>query len=81
MGKIERKYMAHFIDAGTLCKGETESWERLGKDLEEYNVELNPDTETKENIIGERTFNHNGYEVSSEADPFYAEDNSVLFEK
>lgn len=78
-GKIERKYMAHFIDAsfGTL---EAE-WVRLGKDLEEYNVELNPDTETSKNILGESTFKHNGYEVSAEADPFYAEVGDPLFEK
>ena len=43
-GKIDRKYMAHYIDAGSLCGGLTPKYERLGKDLEEYNVELNPDT-------------------------------------
>ena len=43
-GKIARKYMAHFLDSGSLCGG-TSGYERLGKDLEEYNVELNPDTE------------------------------------
>ena len=46
-GKIDRKYMAHFLDAGSLCGGKTPSYERLGKDLEEYNVELNPDTDRK----------------------------------
>ena len=80
-GKIDRKYMAHFLDAGSLCGGKTPSYERLGKDLEEYNVELNPDTETSKNIIGESTFKHNGYEVSSEADPYYAEADSTLSQK
>ncbi|CUN06631.1 Uncharacterised protein [Anaerostipes hadrus] len=79
-GKIARKYMAHFLDSGSLCGG-TSGYERLGKDLEEYNVELNPDTETSKNIIGESTFKHNGYEVSSEADPYYAEADSVLSQK
>nr|DAU47426.1 MAG TPA: hypothetical protein [Caudoviricetes sp.] len=79
-GKIARKYMAHFLDSGSLCGGES-SYERLGKDLEEYNIELNPDTETSKNIIGESTFKHNGYEVSSEADPYYAEADSVLSQK
>ena len=78
-GKIDRKYMAHYIDAGSLCGGLTPKYERLGKDLEEYNVELNPDTETSKNIIGESTFKHNGYEVSSDADPFYADTTSDLF--
>lgn len=31
-GKIDRKYMAHFLDAGSLCGGKTPSYERLGKD-------------------------------------------------
>lgn len=78
-GKIDRKYMAHYIDAGSLCGGPAPKYERLGKDLEEYNVELNPDTETSKNILGESTFKHNGYEVSSDADPFYADTTSDLF--
>lgn len=80
-GRIDRKYMAHLIDAGKLCHGTTSDWERLGKDLEEYNVELNPDTETVKNILGESSFKHNGYEESSEASPYYADTESALFEK
>lgn len=76
-GKIERKYMAHFLDASF---GESKSdFIRLGSDLEEYNVELNPDTELKKNIIGETSFVHNGYEPSSEADPYYAVVGDPLF--
>lgn len=78
-GKIDRKYMAHLIDA-SFGEG-TANWVRLGKDLEEYNVELNPDTETSKNILGESTFKHNGYEVSAEADPYYAEVGDALFER
>lgn len=80
-GKIARKYMAHYIDAGSLCGGESEDYERLGADLEEYNVDLNPDTETSKNILGESTFKHNGYEPSSDADPYYADTTSKLFPK
>lgn len=80
-GKIARKYMGHYIDAGSLCGGLSPEYERLGKDLEEFNVELNPDTEVKKNIIGEASFVHNGYEPSSEVDPFYAETGSTLFNK
>lgn len=59
-GKIARKYMAHFLDSS--FGGTTPAWYRIGEDLEEYNVELNPDTEVKKNILGNTTFNHNGYE-------------------
>lgn len=80
-GKIDRKYMGHLIDAGLLCHGTESAWERLGDDLEEYNVELNPNTETKTNILGQNSFHHNGYEETSEASPYYANTESKLFTK
>ena len=78
-GKIERKYMAHYID--TTFGGATPSWYRIGEDLEEYNVELNPDTELVKNILGSTRFDHNGFEPSADADPFYARIDDPLFEK
>lgn len=80
-GRIDRKYMGHLIDVGLLCHGTESEYERLGKDLEEYNVELNPQTETSTNILGETSFVHNGYQETSEASPYYAYTDSVLFEK
>lgn len=86
MAKIERKYLAHFLDAGFGIKanGEstyTPSYVRLGKDLEEYNEELNPDVEVNKNILGEQNVVHNGYEVQSEVDPYYAYTGDKLFEQ
>ena len=78
-GKMERKYLAHFIDAS--FGGETVNYVRLGKDLEEYNEELNPDVEVKNNILGEQNVSHNGYEVQSEVDPFYAYTGDPLYEQ
>lgn len=79
MSKIDRKYLAHYLDenfgSGTV------SYTRLGKDLEEYNEELNPDVEVNKNIWGEQNVNHNGYEVQSEVDPFYAYSGDPLFTK
>ena len=75
--KIVRKYMAHFLDAS--FGGETPNWYRIGEDLEEYSVELNPDTELRKNILGNTTFIHNGYEPSADADPFYAREGDALF--
>ena len=76
--RMQRKYFQTFID--TSMAGTTPSYKVLGKDLEEFNVELNPDTETGKNILGENTFTHNGYEVSASADPFYAREGDALFE-
>ena len=79
MAKIERKYLAHFLDAS--FGAEPVDYVRLGQDLEEYNEELNPDVEASKNILGEQSVKHNGYEVSSEVEPFYAHYDEPLFEK
>ena len=77
MAKIERKYMAHYIDSSM---GGTASYTRLGKDLEELNIEMNPDVEIFKNILGEQSVKHNGYEVSATAEPFYADESDDMFE-
>lgn len=76
---IERKYLAHYLDAS--FGEEPVKYVRLGADLEEYNEELNPDVEITKNIIGEQRVSHNGYEVQSEVDPYYADYDDPLFEK
>lgn len=76
---IKRKYLAHYLDAS--FGGEETEYVRLGADLEEYNEELNPDVEITKNIIGEQRVSHNGYEVQSEVDPYYADYDDPLFEK
>ncbi len=76
-GKIERKYMAHFINAVPAGPAE---YERLGKDLEELSIEMNPNVETKKNILGETSILITGYERSGSVEPFYAEKGSKLFE-
>ena len=67
--KLERKYLAHFIDAS--FGGNTLNYVRLGKDLEEFNEALNPEVETGKNILGESTCNHKGYQVQAEVSPYY----------
>ena len=78
-GRIERKYMAHLLD--TAIGEETPNWVRLGKDLEELNIELNPDTETKEDVTGAVSFTNSGYSPAIDADTFYAVVGDPLFEK
>ena len=76
MGKIERKYLAHFINVGPI--GE-EDYERLGKDLEEFSPELSAQVETKKNILGETAVLITGYEKTAAVDTFYAEEGSGLY--
>lgn len=68
---VERQYLAHYIDAS--FGGEKTNYVRLGNDLEEYSEELNPDVQTKKNILGAQSVKVSGYEVQSEVEPFYYE--------
>ena len=75
-GKIERKYLAHFIDSS--FGDTTENYVRLGKDLEELNTEFNADIETKKNILGELSIVLSGYEASDTVEPYYIEKTDPL---
>lgn len=76
-GKIKRQLMAHYIN--TTPTVETAAYERIGKDLEEYNVEMNANVETKNNIIGQTSVVLDSYQPSADADPYYAEAGTGLF--
>ena len=78
MGKIERKYLAHYIN--TAENGEA-VYERLGKDLEEFSPELAAQVDTKRNILGETAIVISGYEKTGAVEPYYAEAGSGLFQR
>ena len=79
MAKIERKYLAHFIN--TAAPGEEAVYERLGKDLEEYSPEMSAQVDTKKNILGETSVLISSYEKTGAVEPYYAESGSGLFER
>ena len=79
MAKIERKYMAHYINAAK--SGEEAVFERLGQDLEEFSPELSAQVETKKNILGESSVLISGYEKTAAVEPFYADQGSELFQR
>jgi hypothetical protein len=78
MAKIERKYLAHYIDAAV--NGEV-AYEQLGKDLEEFSPELSAQVETKKNILGNTSIVISSYEKTASVEPFYAEKDSALFNR
>ena len=78
MAKIERKYLAHFMN--TAMEGQA-VYERLGKDLEEFSPELAAQVDTKRNILGETSILISGYEKTGAVEPYYAEAGSGLFER
>ncbi len=76
---VERKYMAHYIDAS--FGGTETNYVRLGKDLEEYTENLNPQVEAKRNILGENSVHVYGFQPQSEVTPFYYDYDDALSEK
>lgn len=78
MSKIERKYLAHFINAAKPG-AEQPQYERLGKDLEEFSPELSAQVETKKNILGQTNVIISGYQKTGSVEPFYAEEGSALY--
>lgn len=79
MPKLTRGASRTFLNS-TFNK-ETPEWWRLGKDMEEFNVELNPDTEVVKNIWDETSVQDNGYEPSADADPYYANTDDSIYPK
>ena len=54
-------------------------WEALGKDNDDLSKELNPDTETSKNVLGEATFTHSGYEPEVAIDPYYIDPSRKMY--
>lgn len=80
MAKLARKAYATYLDA-TFGGKDSPNWYLVGKDIEDMSVELNPDTESKENILGETSVSDNGYTPSVSADPYYANPNDSIYPK
>lgn len=80
-GKIERKYMAHFVDsAEPTTDGEhVAAYERLGAQLEEFNIEMNANVETKPNILGESNTAIDSYQPSASVEPYVAVNGEGMF--
>ena len=74
---VERKYLAHFIDASFG----NDEYVRLGKDLEEFSENLNPQVDAKRNILGENSVHVFGYQPQSEVTPYYIDYSDSLSEK
>ena len=79
MAKIERKYLAHFINAAQ--PGAEADYERLGKDLEAYSPELSAQVDKRKNILGQTTVLISGYEKTAAVEPYYAVVGSSLFDR
>ena len=77
MEKIERKFLAHFVDAAEPGAVQTD-YERLGEDLEELVVEMSAQVDKKKNILGNSSTLISSYEPSASVEPYYATKGSAL---
>lgn len=60
-------------------KLEGSTWEAIGKDNDELSKELNPDTETSKNVLGETVMTHSGYEPEVDVDPYYMDPDRAMY--
>lgn len=85
MAKLNREAFMLYVDANfgaakaADSSSSTHNWVLIGDDIEELTTELNPDTETLKNILGQTKTKDNGYEPSTDADPFYADPDNALY--
>lgn len=80
IGKIKRKWMANYIDSAAPAAGNP-AYVRLGADLEEYNVEMNANVETKNNILGETSVALDSYQPQASVEPYYAVVGDPMFDR
>ena len=62
-----------------LYTSASSGWEALGKDNDDLSKELNPDTESSKNVLGETSFTHSGYETEIGVDPYYIDTSRKMY--
>lgn len=76
MEKLQRKCLAHFINASEY---NGPIYEPLGRDLQSFSPKLKTRVETSRNILGETTVMITGYEKTAGVEQYYATAGSALF--
>lgn len=75
--KIARKFLAHYLN---VTPESTATYFRLGKDLEECNIEMGAEVSEKKNILGENSVDITSYTPTSSVEPYYADKDDGLHE-
>lgn len=56
------------------------TWTLIGKDTDNMSMELNPEVDTKQNVLGETTVDHSGYKPEMALDNYYARTEDAIYE-
>lgn len=81
MAKLARAALGHYLDSTFANVAATASWFKIGVDIEDLSVSLNPDVQTIKNVFDESRVTDNGYEPTMDADPYYANPGEALYPK
>lgn len=74
MSKLPREAYAMWLSF------DKKDWTLLGKDTDTLEYPLNPDVETKKNVIGESTVDHKGFNPELAVDTYYARTEDAIYE-
>ena len=72
--KLPRAAFAQFLSF------DEERWTLLGKDTDSLTTSMNPDIETKQNVIGETTTDHKGFNPEVSVDTYAARTEDAIYE-
>lgn len=56
------------------------TWTLLGKDTDSASMELNPEVDTKQNVLGETIVDHSGFKPEFALDNYYARTEDAIYE-
>lgn len=73
--KAQRKLLKHFVNVGTP---EEPVWEILGQGVEESSIELNPETDEVQDILGVNEVSVTGWKPKQSFEPFTVRGGSKL---
>lgn len=79
VGKLKRSALVHFLDTTFNVKTSTFDWFKIGKDVADMSINLNPQTETTKNIWDETNVTDNGYEPGTDVDTYFADPSDGTF--
>lgn len=58
-----------------------EAYTLIGKDTDNMSMELNPDVETKQNVLGDTIVDHKGYKPEMALDNYYARTEDAIYKR
>jgi hypothetical protein len=79
VGKLKRSYLLHYVNANMTVNDNSPSWFLIGKDVDDFPVNLNPELETKKNIWDETVTDDKGYQPSADVGTYYANTGEALY--